>query len=120
MNSITLVGRLGGDAEVTYLDSGTQVTKFRMAVRGTKKDAATGDWHTDWFSVSAFGQTGANISEWLTKGRMVGVTGRLDTWKRQDGTTGFAVSASRVDLLDKPKNGGNTETADPQPVEAEA
>lgn len=96
MNSIALTGRLGKDAEVSYTTtSGVPVVSFSLAVQRTKEI-------TDWFMVRHYGDNAERISEWLTKGRLVAVSGSLETFRRKkDETTGFTVVANRVEFLDK-------------------
>jgi len=75
---IIIVGNLGGDPEMRYLDSGTAVTNFSVATnrkwrdgQGEQKD------ETVWFRVSVWGKMAEVCNQYLSKGRQVMVEGRL-------------------------------------------
>lgn len=110
MNTVALIGRLTKDPQVRYT-SGSQmaVCKFTVAIdRYTNKEKAT-----DFIPVTVFGKTAENCEKYLTKGRMVGVTGRIQTGSyEKDGQRVYTtdVIADRVDFIggndapkDKPK-----------------
>ena len=84
MNNISLIGRLTRDPELRYAaGNGTAVCKFTLAVnRQFKKD------EVDFINCVAFGKTGEIISQYLSKGRMLGVQGSLQigSYDAQDGT----------------------------------
>lgn len=84
MNKVILLGRLTKDPELNYAaGSGTAVTKFNLAVtRPFKKD------ETDFINCIAFGKTGETIAQYLTKGRQLAITGRIQTgsYDAKDGT----------------------------------
>lgn len=80
MNSITVIGNLGADPELKYTPSGTPVCNFSVADNHRYKDAAGKDVETvEWFRVSAWGQQGDACNQWLQKGSLVCVIGRLST-----------------------------------------
>lgn len=101
MNNINLVGRLTADPKQTTLSTGSVVCEFTVAVNRQKKDA-----DADFFSVKAWGKTAEFCANYLTKGRMVSVSGRMESRKSErDGktTTYWDVVASEVNGLDRPK-----------------
>ena len=107
INNVVLVGRLGNDPELTYTNSGTAIGKFRLAVSRPPRrgdDGGRGEEETDWLNVVCFGKTAENVSQYLDKGALVGVEGRVQssTWERQDGTKGYSVeiNAFRVNFLE--------------------
>ena len=109
INSVVLVGRLGNDPELTYTESGTAIAKFRLAVnRPPRRDEEGGGGgraeETDWLNIVAFGRQAETCNEYLAKGALVGVEGRVQSrsWDRQDGTRGYAVeiNARRVQFLE--------------------
>jgi single-strand DNA-binding protein len=103
INSVVLVGRLGNDPELTYTQSGTAICKFRLAVnRPPRRDSDQEE--TDWLNIVTFGRTAETCGQYLDKGALVGIEGRVqsDTWERQDGTKGYSVeiNAFRVQFLE--------------------
>jgi len=111
MNSVVLSGRLGQDAESGYTDSGTPYVRFSIAVQRNKEQV-------DWFPVSYLNASAEKISGWLLKGRMVGVVGSLETFKRKDESTGFSVRAHRVEFLDSKKAESEKESETEEAVPA--
>jgi len=99
MNQVCLIGRLGRDPELRVTQGGTSVAKFSLAV-DRHDEAKT----TDWFEVTCFGKVAENTGQYMRKGCMVGITGRLrqDTWTdKQSGQnrSKVTVAASQVDFL---------------------
>ena len=77
MNNVQLVGRLTRDPEVRYLDNGSTVTRFTLAVdRRIKKE---GGENADFISCVAFGKTAEFLEKWFFKGQRLGLTGRIQT-----------------------------------------
>ncbi len=103
INNVVLVGRLGTEPELTYTQSGTAITKFRLAVNRPPR-ADSQQEETDWLDVVAFGRTAETCAQYLDKGALVGIEGRVQsrTWERQDGSRGYAVeiNAFRVQFLE--------------------
>ena len=71
MNSITVAGTLGRDAEVRYLNSGDAICSFSVA------DSAGRDKPTIWWNCSLFGKRAEALSQYLTKGQSVTVVGSI-------------------------------------------
>ena len=117
INRVVLVGNLTRDPELRHTPSGTAVCKLRIAVNSRQKDSSTGEWgeKPNYFDVTVWGNQGESCAQYLSKGRPVGVDGRLDwrEWEAQDGTKRQAVEiiANSVQFLgsrgDAPANGGN-------------
>jgi len=93
VNKVILVGHLGKDPELSYLPSGQSVAKFTMATNRRTKDKG-GDWkdETDWHNIVAWGKTAEFASQYLTKGRLVYVEGRIQnrTWEDREGNKRYA------------------------------
>jgi single-strand DNA-binding protein len=83
---LIVVGHVGRDPERT--DTGTMtIARFSVAVSERRKDAE----HTEWFRCTAFGRTAEIACEYVTKGALVGVEGRLRTREYdKDGERKFA------------------------------
>jgi len=94
INRVVLVGNLTKDPELRHTPSGTAVCKLRIAVNTRQKDAQ-GNWgdKPNYFDVTVWGNQGESCSQYLSKGRPVGVDGRLDwrEWEAQDGSKRQAV-----------------------------
>ena len=71
MNSITVAGQLGKDAEVKYLNSGDPVCSFSVA------DSQGRDKSTIWWNCSLFGKRAEALAPYLTKGQSVTVVGSV-------------------------------------------
>lgn len=99
MNSITLVGRAGRDPEVKYFESGTVVANLTLAVRGLRKDD-----DTEWFNLEIWGKTAQVAADYVRKGSLIGVVGRIRTERWTDKTTGQerskpVVAVNNLELL---------------------
>lgn len=75
-----IIGNLGRDPELRYLQSGTAVCDFSVAVTETWNDRQTNEKRekTTWFRVSAWGGLGETCAKFLSKGRQVMVTGTVE------------------------------------------
>ena len=80
MNNVNLVGRLARDPEVRYSQGGnaTCVARYTLAVSRPFKNGE-GKQEADFISCVAFGKAGEFAEKYLTKGMMIGVTGRIQT-----------------------------------------
>ena len=110
MNIVSLVGRLTKDPDVRYgAESQTAVARFSIAIdRG--KDKSGESRGTDFPNIVCFGKTAELVEKYVSKGRLVGINGRIQTGKyEKDGKTVYTtdVLADRVEFLDwgddKPK-----------------
>lgn len=84
VNKVILVGNLGKDPEVRYVQSGNAVCTLRLAVTERRKDGDQWKDHTEWMDVVTFGKTAENAGQYLQKGRQVYVEGRLQTRNYKD------------------------------------
>ena len=100
LNVVTLVGRVGGDPDVKYFESGSVVCNLTLAVnRQTKNND-----QPDWFNLELWGKTAEVAANYVRKGSLIGITGSLkfDAWK--DRNTGAdrskpVVRVERMELL---------------------
>lgn len=79
MNRVDIIGRLTHDPEVRYTNGTEPVAVCRISVavpRAYKKEHQP---EADFINCVAFGKTGENIGKYLTKGRKIAVSGRLQT-----------------------------------------
>ena len=104
INRVVLTGNLTRDPELRNTPSGTPVCSLRVACNTRRKDAS-GNWtdKPNYFDVTVWGAQGENCAQYLSKGRPVGVQGRLEwrEWDAQDGTKRQAVEvvADNVQFL---------------------
>lgn len=116
LNRVVLVGRLTRDPEMKYTPQGVAVAQMGIAVdRFTKNEQ--GEYETDFFNVVAWRRSAEFAANYLTKGRLISVDGRLQTrsWVAQDGTKRSVVEivAENIQGLDrKGDTGGPMSDAD--------
>src|SRR6187200_525791 len=95
INRVILVGNLTRDPELRHTPSGTAVCNLRLAVNSRRKDPSTGEWgeKPNYFDVTVWGNQGESCAQYLSKGRPVGIDGRLEwrEWEAQDGSKRQAV-----------------------------
>lgn len=86
VNKVIILGRLGADPEVRYMANGNAVTNLRVATNDGYKDKQTGQFveSTEWHRVVLFNRTAENAGQYLKKGRLVYIEGRIRTNKWQD------------------------------------
>ena len=106
MNSVTLIGRLVRDPELSYTTTGTAICKFTLAV--DRPTRAGEDKTADFIRITVFNAQAENSNRYLQKGSKCAVNGRIQTgsYKDRDGKTvsTFDVVANNVEFLDsKPK-----------------
>ena len=107
MNKVALVGRLTRDPEIRYTpDNQMAITRFTVAVdRAFKRD---GQQAADFLPIVVFGKIAENVHKYMGKGRLVSVSGRLQsrTWDDQEGKRHYSyeVVADEVGFLDRAKD----------------
>ena len=85
INKVTLVGRLGADPEIRTLANGAMVAKFSVATSENYKDRS-GQWQeeTQWHDVVLWRNLAERAQQYLRKGSMVYLDGKLTHRKWQD------------------------------------
>lgn len=92
INKVILVGYLGMDPEVRYMPSGDAVAEVRVATREVFKNREGEKVEkTEWHNLVMWRNTAEWAKEWLKKGQLVYVEGRLTTrqWEDRDGQKRF-------------------------------
>ncbi|HEX2703336.1 MAG TPA: single-stranded DNA-binding protein [Solirubrobacteraceae bacterium] len=113
LNVVVITGNLTRDPELRALPSGTSVCDLRVAVNTRRKNGASGEWEDkpNFFDVKVWGAQGDNCARFLSKGRPVGVQGRLEwrEWETQDGQKRQAIDiiADSVQFLGGRDDSGN-------------
>jgi single-strand DNA-binding protein len=87
VNSISLVGRVGTDAEIRYFESGSMVANCTIAVRSGRK-TQDGNDDPDWFKLEMWAKTAEIAAQYVKKGGLIGITGALKFDRWNDRTTG--------------------------------
>jgi single-strand DNA-binding protein len=105
LNKVQLIGYLGKDPESRAMPNGNKVSHFSLGVTRRWKTGKENKEATDWFNVDAWGRLGEISQQYLKKGSLVYVEGRLQTDKYEDksGETKFftRVVAGTVQFLDR-------------------
>lgn len=123
LNIVALVGRMVADPELKYTPSGVAVCTFTIAVDRRFKNES-GEKQTDFFDIVAWRQSAEFAANYLSKGRLVSVSGRLQqrSWVQQDGQKRSKVEIVADDLqgLDRPRETTGAPGEAPAPTETPA
>ena len=107
LNKVMIIGYTGRDAELRYTANGTALSDFSVAVSRRWRSRQTGEMEdeTEWFNVTLFGDQAERISQYITKGKLLYVEGRLRTrnWDDDQGVRHYRTEliANNVDFLDR-------------------
>lgn len=119
LNRVVLIGRLANDPELKYTPSGIAVANFTLAVNRVPN--AQGEREADFVPIVVWRQSAEFAANYLTKGRLVAVDGRLQirSWVAQDGSRRkqAEVVAENLKSLDRPKEHTETAAAPASPEE---
>ncbi|QDO95296.1 single-stranded DNA-binding protein [Formosa sediminum] len=109
-NHVQLIGNIGQDPTITNLENGKKVARFSFATNEHFKNAkGEKQTETSWHSIVAWGSTAEIIEKFTSKGKEVGITGKLKTrsYTSKEGQTHYIteVVADEILLLgSKPDN----------------
>ena len=105
INKVILVGNLGKDPEVRYLEGGTAVANFPLATSETFKDRNSGErkTSTEWHNIVLWRGLAEISEKYLKKGMQVYIEGKLRTrqWQDKDGNNRYTteVVADNLQML---------------------
>jgi len=106
LNRVQLIGNLGKDPETRFTPRGSKVCQFSVAVNRRWQSSEGKDREaTDWFNVEAWGRLGEVCQEYLHKGSLIFIEGRLQTDRYEhEGETRYftKVVAKHLQMLDRP------------------
>lgn len=111
LNKVMLIGRLGRDPEIRYTQSGQAVANFSIATDETYmgKDGQKVE-KTEWHKIVVWGKQAEFCGNYLTKGRLIYVEGKIETrkWQDQNGQDRYSteIKADRVQGLDSRQSEG--------------
>ena len=118
VNKAMLIGRLGKDPEVRYTPDGAMVTNFNLATDEQWKDK-NGEkvQKTEWHRIVTFGKLAERCGNYLVKGKLIFVEGRIQTrsWEDKEGVKRYTteIVASNMQMLDsKGQNKTDESSAD--------
>lgn len=123
LNKTILIGRLCDDPSLRYTGSGTAVASFTLAVDRQRK-SQSGEKEVDFINIVAWQKTAELVAQYLKKGRLAAVEGRL-TIRQYDNREGQKVRvaeviADSVQFLDKSDSTTSAPTANKAALDAQA
>ena len=110
INNVVLIGRLTRDPELRYTPTNIAATQFNLAVNRNFKNQ-NGEREADFINCVMWRQQAENFANWVKKGNLVGITGRIQT-RNYEGTDGKRVYVTEVvaesfQTLEKKDNSAN-------------
>jgi|SRR5690349_20050199 single-strand DNA-binding protein len=104
VNKVILVGRLGRDPETRYTGGGQAVANFSVATDESYKDRnGERQKRTEWHRITAWGKLAEICQQYLKKGTMVYIEGRIQSreWQDKEGQkrTSFDIVANTMKML---------------------
>ncbi len=117
LNKVLIIGRLGRDPEMRFTPSGRPVTTFSV---GTSRTWNTADGErkteTEWFNIVAWSALAEICKQYLTKGQLVYIEGRLQTrhWEDSEGSkhNTIEIVANEMIMLDDRREGNHNHEID--------
>ncbi len=107
LNRVQLIGYLGKDPETRFTPGGKKVTNFSLAVTQRWKASGESKEHTEWVQIEVWGRLSEVTQEYLHKGSLIFVEGRLRTDKYEEkGEIRYftKVVAIAIQMLDRKEN----------------
>ena len=117
VNKVILLGRVGNDIELRWINTETAVANISVATDEVIKRSNNKEKHTEWHRVVVFGPLAENCANYLTKGSLVYVEGKSRTrsYEDKDGHKKYVteVYADVIKFLDSKKtNSSDAENSD--------
>ena len=126
VNKVILVGNIGKDPEVRYLQSGDQICNVTLATSEKYKDKASGEYkeNTEWHRIVFFGKLAEICGQYLQKGKKIYVDGRIRTnkWQDKEGNERYTteIIGSEMKMLSGKDDSGRREAPEAPGTMAEA
>jgi single-strand DNA-binding protein len=108
-NTVSLIGRLGMDPEVTKFESGSMLARFSLATSDSYKDK-NGEWvdNTEWHNIVAWGKSAELVKDKLQKGTEIALEGKLEhdsyTTKEGEKRTKTQIKMREFIIINRVKN----------------
>jgi single-strand DNA-binding protein len=122
LNKVVLIGRLTDDPELRYTPNGTAVCNFTLAVERNFRNR-DGDYDTDFIDIVVWRNQAENCANYLSKGRLVAVEGRLQirSYETNEGQRRRVaeVVANNVQFLEWPNDNDGGQKQQPKKEETE-
>ena len=112
INKVILIGNLGADPDIRYIQSGTAVATFNLATteRWRGQDGQTQE-QNEWHRIVAWAKLAEICGQYLHKGSRVYIEGKLQTrkWQDKEGGTRYTteIVAREMKMLSGKESGGN-------------
>lgn len=119
MNRVTLIGSVGADPEIRYMNDGRAVANIRLATSESWTDKASGarKEKTEWHRLVAFGPTAEIAQKYVAKGAPLCVEGKIQTRKyEKDGVTHYATEIMVAELILLGQDRSDMRPAAPEPA----
>ena len=118
VNKVILIGRLGADPELRYTTDGAPVATFNVATTETWKDKSGNKQdRTEWHRVVAWRKLGERAAEYLKKGKLVYIEGRIQSrdYEGRDGIKrrAYEIVATNMTMLSSGTPGEREERRGP-------
>lgn len=117
LNRTVLAGRLVRDPELRYTSNGVAVSNFTLACNRPFKNQ-DGEQEADFIQCVAWRKQAENIANYMKKGSLVGIDGRIQTrsYEGQDGKMVYVteVLAESIQFLESRNSSGNTNSSNQQ------
>lgn len=115
LNHVSIMGRIVADIDLKQTPSGVDFCKFRIACDRDFTDKATGNKECDFLDVTAWRHTAKFIGNHLGKGRMIVISGRIQTHKYTDkdgnNRTATEIQAENVYFADSKRPDNSAQAA---------
>ncbi len=118
LNKVIIIGRIGKDPEIRRTQSGQAVATLSVATDESYKDQSGQKVEkTEWHKIVVWGKQADFVANYLGKGRLVYVEGKLETrkWQDQGGQDRYSteIKAVTIQALDKKPDGQGGQRAQP-------
>lgn len=124
VNKVILIGRVGKDPEIRAFQNGNECANFSLATSEKCKDKNTGEKRekTEWHNISVFGPLVNIVRNYVQKGSLIHIEGKLQTrkWQDQDGNDRYTTEivlqgyGCALVLLGGQNSGGNNNQSSQQ------
>jgi single-strand DNA-binding protein len=126
INRVIITGNLTRDPELNRSAAGMAILKMGVAVNDRRKNSTTGEWEdsVNFVDVTMFGTRAESVSRFLSKGKQVGIEGKL-RWHQWESAAGekrskLEVIADDIELFGGPRDGGGGGARSEAPAYADA